>query len=181
MAVVPNFRRQPNVAAIETPDAYTVRFVLSRPSPSLISSLATGWFVVGGKHIIERDGDLKKALVGTGPFKLKSYTRGVSIEMERNPNYSGDAPPMARVIYRHIPEGATQRLLLEQGDIDIARSLGEDQAALIVSHSGVVEGSVMACLPELDGIALGRGVGYCEGVRLTFEQDAFVAAAVLRV
>lgn len=65
--------------------------------------------------------------------------------------------------------------------LDIARSLGDDQAALIVSHSGVVEGSVMACLPELDGIALGRGVGYCEGVRLTFEQDAFVAAAVLRV
>ncbi len=83
-------------------------------------------------------------------------------------------------------------VLLDSGDLlvharevrallDIARSLGEDQAALIVSHSGVVEGSVMACLPELDGIALGRGVGYCEGVRLTFEQDAFVAAAILRV
>lgn len=52
---------------------------------------------------------------------------------------------------------------------DIARSLGDDQAALIVSHSGVVEG-VMACLPELDGIALGHGVGYCEGVRLTLSR-----------
>ncbi|MEO6062924.1 MAG: hypothetical protein ABIQ99_13385, partial [Thermoflexales bacterium] len=64
---------------------------------------------------------------------------------------------------------------------DIARSLGEGQAALIVSHSGVVEGSVMACLTEVDGIALGRGVGYCEGVRLIFEQDGFVAAEILRV
>ena len=34
---------------------------------------------------------------------------------------SGEAAPMARAIYRHIPETATQRLLLEQGDIDIAR------------------------------------------------------------
>lgn len=65
--------------------------------------------------------------------------------------------------------------------LDIARSLGDGRAALIISHSGVVEGSVMTCLPELDGIALGRGVGNCEGVRLAFGQDDFVAAEILRV
>jgi broad specificity phosphatase PhoE len=65
--------------------------------------------------------------------------------------------------------------------LDIARSLGDGRAALIVSHSGVVEGSVMVCLPRLDGIALGRGVGYCEGVRLAFDNDDFVAAEILRV
>jgi broad specificity phosphatase PhoE len=65
--------------------------------------------------------------------------------------------------------------------LDIARSLTDGGAALIVSHSGVVEGSVMACLPELDGAALGRGVGYCEGVRLSFDNDYFVAAHILRI
>ena len=65
--------------------------------------------------------------------------------------------------------------------LDIARSLGDGRAALIVSHSGVVEGSVMICLPKLDGLVLGRGVGYCEGVRLTFDQDDFVSAEILRV
>jgi len=65
--------------------------------------------------------------------------------------------------------------------LDIARSLGDGRAALIVSHSGVVEGSVMACMPGLDGLALGHGVGYCEGVRLAFEQDDFVSALILRV
>ena len=64
---------------------------------------------------------------------------------------------------------------------DIARSLGDGRAALVVSHSGVVEGSVMACMPGLDGLALGHGVGYCEGVRLAFEQDDFVSALILRV
>lgn len=64
---------------------------------------------------------------------------------------------------------------------DIARSLGEGRAALVVSHSGVVEGSVMACMPEMDGHALGHGVGYCEGVRLSFDQDDFVGAKILRV
>ncbi len=64
--------------------------------------------------------------------------------------------------------------------LDIARSLGDGRAALIVSHSGVVEGSVMICLPSLDGLALGRGVGYCEGVRLAFDQGDFVSAEILR-
>ena len=34
---------------------------------------------------------------------------------------------MQRVLIRHIPEQATQRLLVEKGDIDIARNLGPDQ------------------------------------------------------
>ena len=34
---------------------------------------------------------------------------------------------MKRVVVRHVPEPATQRLLLEKGDIDIARSLTTDQ------------------------------------------------------
>jgi broad specificity phosphatase PhoE len=65
--------------------------------------------------------------------------------------------------------------------LDTARSLSDGRAALIISHSSVVEGSVMACLPELDGAALGRGVGYCEGVRLAFQGDDFAGAQILRV
>ena len=36
---------------------------------------------------------------------------------------------MKRVVVRHVPEPATQRLLLEKGDIDIARNLTPDQIA----------------------------------------------------
>src|SRR3546814_4768282 len=36
---------------------------------------------------------------------------------------------MKRVVIRHIAEPATQQLLLEKGDIDIARNLGPDQLA----------------------------------------------------
>ena len=37
-------------------------------------------------------------------------------------NWGGD-PPLERVFVRHVAEPATQRLLLENGDIDIARKL----------------------------------------------------------
>jgi peptide/nickel transport system substrate-binding protein len=67
--------------------------------------------------------------------------------LERNPNYSGEAPAMARTIYRHIPEGATQRLLLEQGDIDIARDVAAEDITALSGNADIaidkgVKGSI---------------------------------------
>jgi peptide/nickel transport system substrate-binding protein len=45
------------------------------------------------------------------------------VALERNDAYWGKKSTPARVIYRHVKESATQRLLLEKGDIDIARNL----------------------------------------------------------
>jgi peptide/nickel transport system substrate-binding protein len=52
---------------------------------------------------------------------------------------------MARAIYRHIPEGSTQRLLLEQGDIDIARNLNPEDIA------GVRDNPDIEIVDELKG------------------------------
>lgn len=75
------------VEDIQTPDEFTVVIRLSRPNPSLLDNLAQGWMAIYPKHVLEKEGDMKKAVVGTGPFKLKRYTRGVSIELEKNPDY----------------------------------------------------------------------------------------------
>ena len=51
--------------------------------------------------------------------------------LERNDNYYGEKSKLPRVIYRHVKEAATQRLLLEKGDADVARNLTpQDLAAL---------------------------------------------------
>lgn len=44
---------------------------------------------------------------------------------------------MKRVVIRHIVEPGTQRLLLEKGDIDIARNLGPDQLAGMRDNSDI--------------------------------------------
>jgi peptide/nickel transport system substrate-binding protein len=75
------------ISGIETPDDYTVRFVLKRPMWSLLVNMAQGWNVIFPKDILDAKGDMKKDVVGTGPFKLKQYARGVSTEVERNPDY----------------------------------------------------------------------------------------------
>ncbi len=115
----------------------TVVFRMDKPyAPTLVlyCLTATVGFVVDKQTVManEQNGDfgyewLKTNYAGSGPFSIREWRANEAVVLERNENYSGDAAPMARVIYRHIPEGATQRLLLEQGDIDIARSLTAEE------------------------------------------------------
>src|SRR5712692_2061388 len=72
---------------VETPDLLTAKVVLKQPNPSLIPILASHVLSMGAKGDVGKDEFATTLLNGTGPFKLKSFTRGVSVEMERNPNY----------------------------------------------------------------------------------------------
>jgi peptide/nickel transport system substrate-binding protein len=66
---------------------------------------------------------LKTNYAGSGPFKIRDWRANEILVLERNDNYYGDKPALNRVIYRHVKESATQRLMLEAGDIDVARNL----------------------------------------------------------
>jgi len=80
------------------------------------------------------NGWLKTQYAGSGPLKIREWRANEVVALERNDNYNGTKSIMARVIYRHLKEPATQRLLLEKGDVDIARNLGaQDLAALATS------------------------------------------------
>ena len=66
---------------------------------------------------------LKTNYAGSGPMKIREWRANEIVALERNDNYGGAKAKAARVVYRHVKESATQRLLLEKGDVDIARNL----------------------------------------------------------
>ena len=57
--------------------------------------------------------------------------------LDANPDHHAGRPAMRRVVLRHVPEPSTQRLLLEKGDIDVARNVGPDQAAALDRIPGI--------------------------------------------
>jgi len=76
------------IKSIEAPDPHTVVFRLHYPSPSFLSMLAHPANFIYAKKYLDQDPHWYKLnAMGSGPFKLKQYVRGSSIEMERNPNY----------------------------------------------------------------------------------------------
>ena len=76
------------IASVEAPEAGTVVFKLKFPSASLLTNLASPWNVIFPKKYLDQDPNyFKKNVVGSGPFRFKSYTRGSTFEGERNPDY----------------------------------------------------------------------------------------------
>ncbi len=137
---------------VQTGD-YSFDFKMDKPyAPTLVlyCLTATVAMVVDKKLVMEHevDGDfgyewLKVNYAGSGPFTIREWRANEVVVLERNENYAGDKPAMARAIYRHIPETATQRLLLQQGEIDIARNLAaEDIAALKQDPNVTLEAGV---------------------------------------
>ena len=89
----------------------------------------------------EKDGDfgnawLKTHYAGSGPFTIRDWKANEVVVLERNNNYEKKTP-LARVVYRHIKETATQRLLLEKGDVDIARNLNPEELAAVSKNSDI--------------------------------------------
>ena len=76
------------VEKVEAPDHATIVFRLKFPSASLLANLASPWNVIYPKKYLEQDPNYFKAnVVGSGPFKFKSFMRGSTFEGVRNPDY----------------------------------------------------------------------------------------------
>lgn len=57
--------------------------------------------------------------VGTGPYKLDTYSPGDKITLVRNDGYWGPPPKFAKVIQKIVPDAAQRVLLLKSGEVDI--------------------------------------------------------------
>ncbi len=80
---------------------------------------------------------LKTNEAGSGPFVFKSWTPNESLVLEANESYWDGAPMIKRVLVKNVTESATQQLLLQKGDIDIARNLTGDQLEAVKSDPNI--------------------------------------------
>lgn len=130
-------RADGNKLMITTDQKYATSFVLN-------CLTATIGGIVDKKLVMEneQDGDLGNAWLktnsaGSGAYKVISWKPSESVTLQSNPDFYLGAPAMERVIVRHIQESATQRLLLEKGDIDVARNLNPEDIAGIKDEDGI--------------------------------------------
>jgi peptide/nickel transport system substrate-binding protein len=124
-------------ARLRTPDAATLVLDLPRAlAPSLVFLCLTAPVAsVVDRNLVlahEQEGDLGNGWLashsaGSGPYALARWRPAERYVLDANADYWGGAPRNRRVIVRHIREAATQRLMLQGGDIDYARDLDKDQ------------------------------------------------------
>ncbi|MGV6850073.1 MAG: ABC transporter substrate-binding protein [Marinibacterium sp.] len=126
-----------NTVSITTDKPYATSFVLN-------CLTATIGGIVDKKEVMAHDqggdlgnGWLKTNTAGSGAYTLASWKPNESVTLKSNPGYYRGAPAMERVIIRHVQESASQRLLLERGDIDVARNLNPEDIAGVMNADGV--------------------------------------------
>jgi peptide/nickel transport system substrate-binding protein len=138
---------------IQAPDATTLVLKLSKPYPAplllsaafahnnvaTILSKAAGLKnakTVDGKSDLG-NGFFKTAPVCVGPYHVTRWDANDVVILERNDNYFGPKPGLRRIIIRHVPESSAQRLLLQKGDIDVARLLNTDDLKVLESNKDI--------------------------------------------
>jgi len=80
---------------------------------------------------------LKLHSAGSGAFKMRVYQPHQAIVLDANPSSPGGAPKLKNIIIKNVPDPASRRLLIQQGDADVARDLGADQIAALQGKKGV--------------------------------------------
>ena len=126
---------------ITAPDDNTVVITVSKAfAPSFfLNCLTSGVASIVDSKLVKaniKDNDfgnewLKLNSAGSGAYSVRAYRPSEQYALEANANWHKGAPKNKRIIVRHVAEPASQRLLLEKGDIDVARNLSKDQLAAV--------------------------------------------------
>jgi peptide/nickel transport system substrate-binding protein len=141
----PSFFMDP-VKDVEVVNDSTVRIILNAPDASFLAALAcVPCGIVDSKVVMAKGGTdaedakekdkatewLNTNSAGSGPYRLTAFTKDVEAVLERNPNYWGPKPHFAKVIFKHVPSGTTQREMVERGEADVAHDFDADLVAKI--------------------------------------------------
>jgi peptide/nickel transport system substrate-binding protein len=96
-------------------DDVTLEIGLDAPKGSLLFNLAWGDAVIVSPATAEGN---KANPVGTGPFRFANWVQGDRVELERNPDYWGDAPALEKVTFKFIADPTAAFAAMMAGDVD---------------------------------------------------------------
>ncbi|WP_273789727.1 ABC transporter substrate-binding protein [Bartonella sp. ML70XJBT] len=119
---------------------YPIQLILTAIGQSYASALLD-------RKIVEAEsinGDMGNKYLAThtacvGPYKLVRWSPGEKVILEATQHYWGDAPKIKQIVVQHVADSTSQRLLLEKGDVDIARDLSSEDILDIEKQGGPVK------------------------------------------
>ncbi len=104
------------VDRIDAPDDFTVIFHMKEPDAALLWNISDGAIGIvpygSGNEITARP-------IGSGPFKFVSAETDKEVVIERNDDYWGEKPKVARVRFAIVPDATTRALELRKGSGDV--------------------------------------------------------------
>ena len=139
------------IVKMDKVDDLTVKFTLTQPFSDFLNSMGSVWgnYIVNPKvaKANEKDKDWGYAWLldhdaGSGPYVLTTFDHANNqITLDRYSNYWGgwkNQKPIAKAIFRWLPEATMARSMLEKGDADIVVNLQSTDFAALQKATGFV-------------------------------------------
>jgi peptide/nickel transport system substrate-binding protein len=130
----PQLSQFDQIASAEITGPAQVTLHTKTPYPVLLSQLVKLSIVPGA--YVEKVGDQKfnQEPMGSGPYKLRAWQRGVQSTLDANDAYWRGKPPFRSVVFRAVPDGNTRIADARSGRADITRGLTPDDAVSLKSE-----------------------------------------------
>ncbi|HEX6288451.1 MAG TPA: ABC transporter substrate-binding protein [Herpetosiphonaceae bacterium] len=126
---------------IEKVDDFTVKITMKRSFPLLADVLSSSYFGLSSPEVVKKNaekyGTPGGEAVGTGPFKLESWTPGQNIILVRNDDYWGEKAKMPGAIVRFIADAPARVAELQAGSIDFSVNLPPDSRETLQSDANL--------------------------------------------
>lgn len=109
------------IQEMEIIDPYKIRIVLKSPYAPFLRYMAGnyGTFIVP-KEEVEKNGDLNKVAVGTGPFKMVEYVPGSHMKLIKNNDYwKKGLPYLDGIVFRYIKDESARIAAMRTKSVDI--------------------------------------------------------------
>jgi peptide/nickel transport system substrate-binding protein len=117
-----------SIQSVDKVDDFTVRVTIERQYSPFLATMAIFAAAIVSPHAVARWGDrYADHPVGTGPFRLVSWSRGNRIVLERNDDYWGPRPAFRRLVFEVIPDPRQRLVALESGSIDMAHAIAPEE------------------------------------------------------
>ncbi|MFN8624037.1 MAG: ABC transporter substrate-binding protein [Chloroflexota bacterium] len=120
-----------HVAGVEVIDDNTIKLTLDAPNSTFLAGLSDMANVIVPQHILKdaTAADIETVpfsvgtpgvTVGTGPYKLVSFTPDQELDVEANPDYFKGAPKIDRIVFKLFSDPSLAIAQIESGDLDLA-------------------------------------------------------------
>lgn len=142
-AIKSPYTQQYKIKTVTAVDGSTVEVKLSAPQPSLYNFLARPWSgaIMSKKWVTSHtENQIKQSENGTGPFALKKWTKGVSIQLSGYHAYwEKPKPYLSSVTYRLIPDETSRVAALRSNSVQLLSFRDLRMVDDVKSTSGISE------------------------------------------
>jgi peptide/nickel transport system substrate-binding protein len=105
------------VADVNAVDKYTVEFKLKSPFAPLLAKLA--YLAIIPMEVVQKQGDMKKAPMGAGPYKFVEWKQDQQVVLERFDDYFEDKAKTKQLVFKFFPEYTVGMSAVEKGEADV--------------------------------------------------------------